>query len=126
MNMKLEVVPIPVRNVDTAKDFYTRQVGFNLDHDVRPSENMRVADDATARHALVTAEGRWRTRLVGVQTRRRDPTLSAANSPGGRRHQRCSRCKARRLRFASSNPDGTCGNQEYKRASTANQDSAGR
>jgi len=40
--MKLEVVPIPVRDVDAAKDFYTRQVGFALDHDVTPNENMRV------------------------------------------------------------------------------------
>jgi catechol 2,3-dioxygenase-like lactoylglutathione lyase family enzyme len=28
MDMKLEVVPVPVRDVDAAKDFYTRQVGF--------------------------------------------------------------------------------------------------
>jgi catechol 2,3-dioxygenase-like lactoylglutathione lyase family enzyme len=42
MDMKLEVVPIPVRNVDAAKDFYTQQVGFKLDNDVRPSDNMRV------------------------------------------------------------------------------------
>lgn len=42
MDMKLEVVPVPVRDVDAAKDFYTRQVGFRLDHDVRPSGNMRV------------------------------------------------------------------------------------
>ena len=32
--MKLEVVPIPVRDIDAAKDFCTRQVGFSLDHDV--------------------------------------------------------------------------------------------
>jgi catechol 2,3-dioxygenase-like lactoylglutathione lyase family enzyme len=42
MDMKLEVVPIPVRDADAAKDFDTRQVGFQLDHDVKPSENMRV------------------------------------------------------------------------------------
>ncbi len=42
MEMKLEVVPIPVRDVDAAKSFYTEQVGFGLDHDVRPSEGMRV------------------------------------------------------------------------------------
>jgi hypothetical protein len=42
MAMKLEVVPIPARNVDAAKDVYTQQVGFSLDHDVTPSENMRV------------------------------------------------------------------------------------
>src|SRR4249919_2125797 len=42
MDMKLEVIPVPVRDVDAAKDFYTREVGFHLDHDVRPNENMRV------------------------------------------------------------------------------------
>ena len=42
MDLKLEVVPIPVADVDAAKAFYTEQVGFNLDHDVRPSEGMRV------------------------------------------------------------------------------------
>jgi len=40
--MKLEVVPIPVSNVDAAKAFYTDQVGFGLDHDMRPNEAMRV------------------------------------------------------------------------------------
>lgn len=42
MDMKLEVVPIPVRDVDAAKDFYTTQVGFQLDHDVRPGDTMQV------------------------------------------------------------------------------------
>src|SRR4030081_2884332 len=42
IDMKLEVVPIPVSDVDAAKTFYTEQVGFNLDHDIRPNERMRV------------------------------------------------------------------------------------
>jgi catechol 2,3-dioxygenase-like lactoylglutathione lyase family enzyme len=42
MDLKLEVVPIPVTDVDVAKVFYTEQVGFHLDHDVRPNERMRV------------------------------------------------------------------------------------
>jgi catechol 2,3-dioxygenase-like lactoylglutathione lyase family enzyme len=42
MDMKLEVVPIPVSDVDAAKAFYTEKVGFHLDHDVRPTETMRV------------------------------------------------------------------------------------
>src|ERR687884_579508 len=42
MDMKLEVVPIPVSDVDAAKAFYTERVGFRLDHDVRPNEGMRV------------------------------------------------------------------------------------
>jgi catechol 2,3-dioxygenase-like lactoylglutathione lyase family enzyme len=42
MDMKLEVVPIPVSDVEAAKAFYTDKVGFNLDHDIRPTETMRV------------------------------------------------------------------------------------
>jgi catechol 2,3-dioxygenase-like lactoylglutathione lyase family enzyme len=42
IEMKLEVVPMPVSDVDAAKAFYTEKVGFNLDHDVRPREGMRV------------------------------------------------------------------------------------
>jgi catechol 2,3-dioxygenase-like lactoylglutathione lyase family enzyme len=42
MEMKLEVVPMPVSNVDAAKAFYTELVGFHLDHDVSPGGGMRV------------------------------------------------------------------------------------
>jgi catechol 2,3-dioxygenase-like lactoylglutathione lyase family enzyme len=42
MELKLEVVPVPVADVDAAKAFYTEKVGFNLDHDMRPNEGMRV------------------------------------------------------------------------------------
>jgi catechol 2,3-dioxygenase-like lactoylglutathione lyase family enzyme len=42
MDLKLEVVPMPVSDVDAAKAFYTEKVGFNLDHDVEPGNGMRV------------------------------------------------------------------------------------
>jgi catechol 2,3-dioxygenase-like lactoylglutathione lyase family enzyme len=42
MDMKLELVPIPVTDVERAKVFYTDQLGFVLDVDVEPSEGMRV------------------------------------------------------------------------------------
>jgi catechol 2,3-dioxygenase-like lactoylglutathione lyase family enzyme len=42
VEMKLEVVPMPVADVDVAKQFYTEQVGFTLDHDVSPAPGMRV------------------------------------------------------------------------------------
>lgn len=42
MDLRLEVIGIPVSNVDAAKAFYTEQVGFHLDHDIRPSQDMRV------------------------------------------------------------------------------------
>jgi catechol 2,3-dioxygenase-like lactoylglutathione lyase family enzyme len=42
MEMRLEVVGIPVADVDAAKEFYVGRVGFNLDHEVRPGPGMRV------------------------------------------------------------------------------------
>ena len=41
MDMKLELVPVPVTDVDRAKDFYVEQVGFNADHDYRVTEALR-------------------------------------------------------------------------------------
>ena len=42
MDMRLEVIAIPVSDVDAARAFYVDQVGFALDHDIRPSAGMRV------------------------------------------------------------------------------------
>ena len=42
MDMKLELVPIPVSDIDRAKIFYVEKVGFHLDHDVQPGNGMRV------------------------------------------------------------------------------------
>jgi catechol 2,3-dioxygenase-like lactoylglutathione lyase family enzyme len=38
MDMKLEVVPVSVSDIDRAKTFYVEKVGFNLDFDVNPPE----------------------------------------------------------------------------------------
>ena len=42
MDLKLELIPVPVADIDRAKAFYTEQVGFRLDHDVQPSATVRV------------------------------------------------------------------------------------
>ena len=42
MEMKLELVPVPVSDVDRAKAFYVEQVGFHADLDVRPGEGVRI------------------------------------------------------------------------------------
>jgi predicted enzyme related to lactoylglutathione lyase len=42
MDMKLELVPMPVTDIDRAKSFYVDKVGFNEDLDVRPAEGVRV------------------------------------------------------------------------------------
>ena len=41
MDMKLELVAIPVTDVDRAKAFYVEQVGFNADQDNRVSDELR-------------------------------------------------------------------------------------
>ena len=42
MDWKLEVVVIPVTDIDRAKSFYVGKLGFHLDADIRPTEGMRV------------------------------------------------------------------------------------
>jgi catechol 2,3-dioxygenase-like lactoylglutathione lyase family enzyme len=42
MRMRLELVPIPVSDVDRAKAFYTEQVGFNADLDESFAGGLRV------------------------------------------------------------------------------------
>jgi catechol 2,3-dioxygenase-like lactoylglutathione lyase family enzyme len=41
MDYKLELVSVPVSDVDAAKAFYTEQVGFDADHDHRVSDEIR-------------------------------------------------------------------------------------
>ena len=41
MEMKLELVAVPVTDIDKAKAFYTEQLGFVCDHDVRVDDNTR-------------------------------------------------------------------------------------
>jgi catechol 2,3-dioxygenase-like lactoylglutathione lyase family enzyme len=42
MEWKLELVLVPVSDVDRAKTFYAEKVGFNLDVDTSPTEEFRV------------------------------------------------------------------------------------
>ncbi|HEX3292335.1 MAG TPA: glyoxalase superfamily protein [Solirubrobacterales bacterium] len=39
--MRLELVAVPVSDVDRAKSFYVDQLGFNADHDHRVSDEVR-------------------------------------------------------------------------------------
>ena len=45
MDWKLELVPIPISDVDQAKAFYAEQVGFNVDLDVSAATDPRVSDE---------------------------------------------------------------------------------
>ena len=41
MQMKLELVAVPVSDVDRAKAFYTEKIGFNADHDHKVRDDLR-------------------------------------------------------------------------------------
>lgn len=41
MDWRIELVAIPVTDVDRAKAFYVEQVGFHADHDYQVNENLR-------------------------------------------------------------------------------------
>ncbi|MCC7021471.1 MAG: VOC family protein [Thermomicrobiales bacterium] len=41
MEMKLELIPVPISDVDRAKTFYVEQIGFNVDHDHQVNEQLR-------------------------------------------------------------------------------------
>lgn len=42
MDWKLEVVVVPVTDIDRAKEFYLSKLGFHLDADTQPTPGMRV------------------------------------------------------------------------------------
>ena len=41
MDWKIELLPVPVSDIDRAKRFYVERVGFNADHDHTVDENTR-------------------------------------------------------------------------------------
>lgn len=41
MDWKIELIAVPVTDVDRAKAFYVDQVGFNADYDVQVTEDLR-------------------------------------------------------------------------------------
>jgi catechol 2,3-dioxygenase-like lactoylglutathione lyase family enzyme len=42
VNWTLEVVVVPVSDIDRAKDFYTDKLGFKEDHDTKAGEDVRI------------------------------------------------------------------------------------
>jgi predicted enzyme related to lactoylglutathione lyase len=42
MEMKLELIPLPSKDVNESKNFYVDVLGFTLDHDVEPGNGIHV------------------------------------------------------------------------------------
>ena len=63
MDMKLELVVVPVTDVDRARDFYAR-VGFVIDHDHKVSEEVRFVQLTPPGSACSIAVGRGLTQMA--------------------------------------------------------------
>src|SRR5262245_65986830 len=80
MMLALEVVPLPVTDVDRALAFYTEQAGFTLDVDYRPSDDFRVVQltppGSTCSVQLLTADSPGRVHNLYLVT----PDLAQARA----------------------------------------------
>ena len=65
MDYKLELVPIPVADVDRAKAFYSEKVGFAIDVDHQPNDDFRIVQ--------LTPRGSGCSIMVGKGTIRTEP-----------------------------------------------------
>jgi catechol 2,3-dioxygenase-like lactoylglutathione lyase family enzyme len=63
MDWKLELVVVPVTDVDRAKRFYSEQVGFAVDHDTRVNDDVHVVQLTPPGSGCSIAVG---TGLVGM------------------------------------------------------------
>ena len=68
MDWKLEVVVVPVTDIDRAKEFYLGKLGFHLDADIQPTPETRVVH--------MTPPGSACSVVIG-------PALISADGPGG-------------------------------------------
>jgi predicted enzyme related to lactoylglutathione lyase len=64
MDWKLELVAVPVTDVDRAKAFYTDQVGFDLDHDHTVSDEVRFVQITPPGSACSIAIGKGLTKAT--------------------------------------------------------------
>jgi catechol 2,3-dioxygenase-like lactoylglutathione lyase family enzyme len=58
MDYKLEVVAVPVSDVDAAKAFYER-IGYHTDHDHRVNDNLRFVQITPPRLGVLDRDWRW-------------------------------------------------------------------
>ena len=64
VEMKLELVPVPVTDVDRAKRFYVEQAGFVLDHDHTVSDEIRFVQLTPPGSSCSIAIGKGLTELA--------------------------------------------------------------
>ncbi len=80
MDWKIELVPVPVSNVDAAKHFYVDQVGFADDFDERINENLRFVQLTPPGSACSVVIGEGTTDMVPGSQRIQVVVPSAAEA----------------------------------------------
>lgn len=89
MDWKLELVVVPVADVDRAKHFYSEQVGFLVDHDTRVNEDTRVVqltppEPSSSSEVLRSARSSTSTRVAELMDAGGDwNSLVFFNDPDG-------------------------------------------
>ncbi len=68
MDMKLELVPVPVTDIDRAKTFYVEKLGFNVDHDTQISDTVRIVQLTPAGSACSIVIGTGMGEISEMQT----------------------------------------------------------
>ncbi len=71
MDMKLELVPLPVADLERSKAFYAGRLGFTLDHDVQPGNGMRIVQ--------LTPPGSACSIVIGTGMRSNTPDAGTVN-----------------------------------------------
>jgi len=64
VTMRLELIPVPVSDVDRAKAFYTEQAGFIADHDHQVSDEIRFVQLTPPGSAASISIGRGLTQMA--------------------------------------------------------------
>ena len=64
MEIRIELVILPVSDVDRARDFYVNKIGFHLDHDHTVSDEVRFVQLTPAGSACSIAFGKGLTDAV--------------------------------------------------------------
>ena len=92
MDLKIEVILIPVTDVDRAKEFYSEKLGFNVDVDHKAGEDFRVVQLTPPGSACSISIGKGITDAEPGSVRRH------AHRRQGHRGRACSaqRCRRRR------------------------------
>lgn len=80
MDWKIELVPVPVSDVDAAKHFYVNQVGFAADHDHRVDDSLRFVQLTPPGSACSVVIGEGTTDMVPGSQRIQIVVPSAAEA----------------------------------------------